>query len=163
MLEALLDFTKVLIPAVAISTFTAILTVQLSLRRFYSERLWERKMDGYKAIFEALHQLKYYCQLKNDIDLGERKMRKERAELLEQQWADGDMEVAKAIDIGSFVICKDAIACLRNFRKLPRMSLEYNSISDLASQEMEYLEDCIQNLIVIAHEDLKVAKKKKNK
>ena len=120
-------------------------------------------MDAYTAIFEALYRLKHYNQLKHDIDLGDRSLCKDRAGLLEQQWADGDMEVGKAIDIGSFVIAEDAIACLRSFRERPRLSVEDDAISELAAQEMKYLDDCISALMIVAHRDLRVAKKGANK
>lgn len=157
------DITKVLIPGLLISVFTAILTVRLSLRRFYSERLWERKMDMYTVIFEALYRLKHYYQIKHDIDLEQRTLKKDRAVLLEQQWAEGDMEVDKAVDIGSFVICQEAAICLRTFRDRPRLHYEDHPISELASQEMKYLDDCIKKLREIAHKDLGVAKRKGTK
>jgi hypothetical protein len=161
MSETIFDLTKVLLPGILISMFTAIITVRLSLKRFYSERLWERKMNSYTSIFEALYRLKHYYQLKRDIDLRERNLRENKADLLEQQWEDGDMEVSKAIDIGSFVICQEAINCLQDYRKKRRLDLEYNDIVDVASQEIEYLNECITTLKYIAHKDLGVSNKKK--
>jgi hypothetical protein len=40
-------------PVVAV--LTAIITVQLSFRRFQAERWWDRKADAYSRIIEALH------------------------------------------------------------------------------------------------------------
>ena len=161
--ETIFDITKVLLPGLLLSVFTAIITVRLSLKRFYSERLWERKMDSYTAIFEALHRLKHYYQMKRDIDLGERSLQKDRSALLEQQWAESDTEVNKAIDIGSFVICQDAIDCLRDFRNHPRLHYEDEPISELASQEIKYLDDCIKTLNSIAHKDIGVGNRKRNR
>ncbi len=154
--ETIFDIIKVLIPGLLLSIFTAILTVRLSLKRFYSERLWERKMDRYTEIFEALYRLKHYYQMKRDIDLGEMSLRKDRTALLEKQWAEADIEVNKAIDIGSFVICQDAVNCLKDFQRRPRLHFEDYPISDLAFQEINYLDDCIKTLNSVAHRDLGV-------
>lgn len=158
MMETLLN---IIFPGILISFFTAIITVHLSLKQFYSERLWERKIDSYIAIFESLHRLKHYSRIKRDIDLGTRSYKKDRISLLEDQWAEGDMEVHKTIDIGSFVICDDAIKCLKDYLNRSRLDFEEHSISDLASQEMVYLDDCIKGLKLVAQKDLKGAKKKK--
>lgn len=157
--DTIFDIAKVLIPGLLLSIFTAIVTVRLSLRRFCSERLWERKMDSYTSIFEALYKLKRYYQKKRDIDLNERILKKDKALLLEQQWDDVDMEVSKAEDIGSFVICQEAIDCLKEYRKHYRLSIEDYEISDVASQEITYLNACINSLKSIAQRDLGVPNK----
>lgn len=156
MIENLLHAAKALVPGLILSVATAILTVRLSLHRFYAERWWDRKIEAYTSIFEALYRLKHYCNIKYEADVGERQISKERGDELEKQWADADMEIGKAIDIGSFVICDDAVSCLREFRGRPRLDSDDFLIFELAAQESKYLDECISRLKSIAKQDLKL-------
>lgn len=47
-----------LIPALIVGVATALVTVKLSIRKFYTERWWERRADAYSRIVEALHKHK---------------------------------------------------------------------------------------------------------
>ncbi len=40
---------------IAVSVPTSFLTVKLALLRFYSEKLFERRLDAYMRIFDSLH------------------------------------------------------------------------------------------------------------
>ena len=158
MIDNLVYVVKVLLPGLILSIVTAILTVRLSLRRFYAERWWERKVEAYTSIFESLYRLKHYCNIKyeQDCDFDTKPISKEQGKELEKQWADANMEIGKAIDIGSFVVCDDAVSCLRDFRKRPRLDYEDHPIFELAAQESEYLDECISRLKTIAKKDLKL-------
>jgi hypothetical protein len=158
MIDNLVYVAKVLLPGLILSIVTAILTVRLSLRRFYAERWWDKKIEAYTSIFEALYRLKHYCNIKykQDCDLRSAPISKEQEKELEKQWADADMEIGKTIDIGSFVICDDAVSCLIDFRKRPRLDFEANPIFELAAQESKYLDECISRLKMIAKQDLKL-------
>ena len=57
------------IPSLVVGVCTAIITVRLSLRRFRSERWWERKADVYSRIVEALHNAMEYCEAMSDESL----------------------------------------------------------------------------------------------
>jgi hypothetical protein len=43
--------------SLVVAIIVAILTVQLSLRRFYREKWWERRLDAYTRVIEALHHM----------------------------------------------------------------------------------------------------------
>jgi len=51
-----------LLPGLLIAVVTAIVTIHLSIKRFHSERWWERKADSYSRIVESLHQMKAWCE-----------------------------------------------------------------------------------------------------
>lgn len=46
-----------ILSAVITAPLAAWLTAHFSLRRFYSEKVWERKVAAYSTIFEALHDM----------------------------------------------------------------------------------------------------------
>jgi len=148
--------------ALVTSVVTALIAVQLSLRRFYAERWWDRKVEAYTEIFEALYRLKNYSDLKYEDDLGARTLSDADAKRLGNQWRKGSDDVDKAIEIGSFTISDDSIECLRKFRKRPRLKFEENPIFELAEEESQFLTDCIDELKVLAARDLKRKYKKKS-
>jgi hypothetical protein len=54
------DILKTLIPGIVIALVTAVATVWLALKRFYSEQWWSRKAQAYVDILTALFKLKTY-------------------------------------------------------------------------------------------------------
>lgn len=152
----LTDIIKVIVPGVLLSVLTAIVTVRLSIRRFYAEKWWERKDKAYSNIFEALYNLRNYYNVKYEEDIGNSRISKERSNQLERQFVSADMEVEKAVAVGSFVLSDEAVECLKQFRERPRLSIDDYQIFDLAKQEMKYLDECIPKLKDIAKRDLKL-------
>ena len=93
-----------LIPSLIVAVVTALLTVRLSLRKFYTERWWERKADAYSRIVEALHKYKKYDQQKLKIEMSYPRDDSDKKKILEKQWADANAELQRAVDLGAFVI-----------------------------------------------------------
>src|SRR6266536_1374619 len=56
-----LNALAAILPGLVIAVVTAIITVRLALRRFYSERWWERKAQAYSDILEALYISQAYA------------------------------------------------------------------------------------------------------
>lgn len=55
---------EVFLSQIAIGGITAVIaaliTVHFALKRFISEKLWEKRAEAYGAILEALHDMKRY-------------------------------------------------------------------------------------------------------
>jgi hypothetical protein len=51
-----------LLPSLSVAILTAIVTVRLALRRFRSERWWERKAETYSQIVEAMVTIIEFCE-----------------------------------------------------------------------------------------------------
>ena len=147
--------TNILVP-LAISAATAIFTVRLSLKRFYAERWWDRKLKAYTDIFEALYKLKNYSNIKYDEGINQKDLTPEESKRLQTQWRDSNDEVEKAIEIGSFTISEDAIDCLRRFQEHPRPLHLNGMMFEAASEESQILTDYIKELKEMASKDLKI-------
>jgi len=154
--EYLTHIIEVLVPGVLLSVLTAIVTVRLSLRRFYAEKWWERKDEAYCRIFEALYWLMNYYNVKYQEDIEKRRVSGDRSKQLEKQFLSADMEIEKAVAVGSFVLCDEAIACLKRFRDRPRLSFDDYEIFEMAERDMKYLDECLSELKKIAKRDLKL-------
>lgn len=50
-----------------VATVSSVVTVRLALRRFYSEKWWERKSSAYTTVIEALHHVREYTDTNLDF------------------------------------------------------------------------------------------------
>ncbi len=101
-----------IIAGVPIALITSWVTVKLSLRRFQSEKWFERKVDAYTKVIDSLHQMK---------KLTARKLRAEESgieipenaekELLEVYQAS-HAELRRLADMGSLIFSAEAIRAL---------------------------------------------------
>ena len=49
--------------AITVAITTSILTVWLSLHRYYREKWWDAKMHAYTAIIQSLHHMKHDLEI----------------------------------------------------------------------------------------------------
>lgn len=147
-----------MIKPIVISVITAFVTVQLSLRRFRTEKLWERKEERYSQIVDALHHLKNYCKKKLDAECGapygEHKLSKEEDIQLSQQYKAALNEVNRAIDVGSFVMGSETIKILEIYLNRPQLDYHENSFIEIIEQELKYAEECLRDFKRVAQKDL---------
>ena len=123
--------------AVSLTTavVTAVLTVWLSLNRFYREKWWEARMAAYSDLIKALHHIKnhsknmvdrvYDQRLQDETDYQRGLTAKQR-----QAWD----ELYQYADLGEFVIAPAALRVLTTLR------LETASEED--EDPVEYYEKC---------------------
>ena len=143
-----------LISGLAIATVSAVVTVNLALRRFYREKWWEHKFVAYSRIVDALFQMKLYAQEHVDAYDGQREISEERDEELYAHWRAGRHEISRAAAIGTFVISAEASACIES------MLAELDS----ASEEEHYyvrlhdrlyvVKTCLEKMRELARKDL---------
>lgn len=138
-----------------ISVVTAWITVQLSLRRFRSERLWERKVNAYERIFESLHHLKTYCDGHLKAEECGSKLDIDREQELYGNFKLALEEINKYRDVGSFLIAESAVERLKHFEKELEMSYEGKTIYEIADNQYGYVTSCIKDINVIARSDIK--------
>jgi hypothetical protein len=96
----------------ALAVFTSRLTVRLALRRFYSEKWWERKSAAYAAIIESMHHLREHADTNLVFETKDRKLPPEGEERLDRNLRQAMADLRKHRDIGSFVISEEAMSVL---------------------------------------------------
>jgi hypothetical protein len=135
--------------------------VQLSLRRFYAEKWWERKADAYMAILESLyHMLDYFNEEVSEY-FTEKNLPKETVEAHRARYQQAVDEIDKASAIGSFVIADEAINKLEEFHKA-RLEADRNinitilSSLDFAEVQIGLIRKCLRSILEIAQRDLGV-------
>jgi hypothetical protein len=143
-------FTGILIAAIS-----SWITVQLSLRRYHAERWWDRKVDAYKTVLEALHESKALsdhhlfvaecgAEINGDID---KKLRGT------SQCASDNIQ--KAMDLGSFFLSDEALARLKRFRREESEAQKITSWHEHLEGDWNATDSCLKDMAVIAKNDLR--------
>ena len=141
-----------------IAGITAWITVRLSLRRFRSERLWERKVQAYEKILESLHHLKSYCNEHiKSYEIGS-SVGEEREKELYRKFKLAWGEINKYRDIGAFLVADSAVERLKLFEKEIQDSHVMSSFFELVDTQYGIVDDCIRDINKIARSDISIMK-----
>jgi hypothetical protein len=98
-----------ILSGVVTAIVTAFVSVRLALRRFRSERLWDRKFQAYSDLFQALFHVKAYgTRALHRIETGGT-LSDERMKELGARSAAGYDEIRKAVVVGTFTFGYAAI------------------------------------------------------
>ena len=142
--------------AIVVAVVTAFLTVHLALKRFYSEKWWERKAEAYSAILEALHHVRNYTHhnlesLKRGVDLPP-----EGDAELTKKLQDAMAELRKRWDVGSFVISEEAVVVMDTFMQELDASTKYSNWDAHLILKMDAVNNCLGAMRKIGRRDLKL-------
>jgi hypothetical protein len=130
------------------------ITVRLALRRFYTEKWWERKAQAYSEIIGSLARMRI-CFDRWWEELSEhKKISDEQRKKLNKEYrvTRGVLENASAV--GSFIISEEAAKVLGSFLKeLQKEDIQGNWLNDLDGHHGEVIK-CIARLREIAKREL---------
>ena len=164
--NALITILSGLLIAVA----TSFLTVWLALRRFRSEKWWERKAELYSKLVEALYDM--HCYSRDWLDDYEavhehespEQQQKRKARLDERlaRHQRGGEEVQKIAVIGSFVVSDAVAADIMRMRKeyaAAMATFHHADIYEVVGDCMKAVDECLARVREHAKEDLGIQRK----
>jgi hypothetical protein len=151
----MLDFVLALLTGIVIAAVSSWITVQLSLRRFRTERWWERKVEAYERIISALHDAKAFAETHLHADMQQRDVPDDVAKDLRDRSKLAQDEIAKAIDIGAFLLSKEALSRLKQHKKDEAKASEQRMWFEYLDADWAATDECLKDLIEIAKRDLK--------
>lgn len=144
--------------SVVIGLITSYFTVWLSLRKFRSEKLWEKKIEAYTRIINALYELKknlyermeeYYEELNENLT-GKEKMVDDV--LTKGKFHLYDEELKKYRDIGTLIISAPAVKLINQYHK--ELSTDEDDIEDRYNIDIRAAEKCLEAILLEAKTDL---------
>lgn len=145
-----------LLPSLLVAVLTAFITVRLSLKRFRSERWWERKADSYSRIVESIHQMKAWCEDQMEsIETG-REISEEKEKELRIKFNKASDEIRRAVDIGSFFISSDSEKVLRDLKKELDKAKHEQSFYEYLDYKFASLKGGLAQIQIQAKKDLGV-------
>jgi hypothetical protein len=147
---ALVIFTGIVVGAVS-----SWITAQLSLRKFRTERWWERKAEMYSRIIEALHNSKAFADTHLKAELKGRELAEKDKELLRQRSEAAHEEISKAMDIGAFLLSNKAQTRLKQYQKETEQAGQQQSWFEYLDADWAATDKCLNDMIEIAKNDLR--------
>ncbi len=148
--QIILQFVLTAATAVGASFFTA----RFALRRFYSEKWWEKKYEGYSSILESLHYIARDFDEEWDAMTRGREIPDDRKDELSAKFREAKDELAKRMDIGQFVISDAAVAVLATFQKELGSGRRANDFPEYIERGGKATNKALRQMRAIAKRDL---------
>ena len=133
---------------------SALLAVHYSLKRFYSEKQWERKADAYASLLEALHRMKTYSVFHMKYEMRGSEPPEDQQKELVENFLRAHAEVLKRADIGTFAISDEAVSALRGLERGLAESQNVQGWWAHLQLENDAVDRCLASIREIAKKDL---------
>jgi hypothetical protein len=149
-----MNFAETLLAGTVVAIVSAFVTVKLSLRRFHHEKLWERKLDSYTVILEALATLNIQidAEIRQHLQYGQ--VSGERVSELQLKAQSAQDELARAIARGTFVIAEEAHSAVSALLRELDGSEDADSRGDYLNQRAHAVSECTNKMRSLAKIDL---------
>lgn len=139
----------------AVAVLASWVTVRLSIKRFRAERWWDRKYEAYSRIMQALHDWKRCCEHEIARETVEHFRSSEAYEReLNERRNESAAELRKLMDMGSFILSKDATDELDRLRKREPADWRTDGLLSVYETDLEACSECLERIIPIARRDL---------
>jgi len=144
-----------LIAGVVISVVTAYVTVQLSMKQFYSQKWWEKKAETYSNIIEHLSYLQYYFEEWFAEGVHEKELSSIDKERLSDGYRQARESIIKASAIGAFIVSDKTTAVLETLlRELDKKDQKGNWVGDI-DRCYGSVKECIAKIRKYSEKELK--------
>ena len=131
------------------------LTAWVALRRFREDKWWEQKFSSYTAIFNELHDMGAIFNEDLESLKHGREFSEEDSSMLRHRYASAKRTLEKQLDVDEFLLSPDSVAALRKLgRQLTHAGPEGPSFSDYVMHSNNALIECLENLRILAKNDL---------
>jgi len=144
-----------LIPAIVVSILTSYITVNLSLKQFYSQRWWDKKEAEYTQIMQELARLKLCFSDWYESFLYKKEMTGQDSKKLNETYKKASVSLARISAMGTFVVSKETVAALDDL--LTQFGQEMSRGNPFDALERDYIavEKCIKKVNQYARKDLR--------
>lgn len=143
-----------IVSGVFVAVLTSWLTVRFALRRFQSEKWFERRIDAYTKVIEALHFMKHCTELQ--IRAAERgvDLPKHTEDELVQAYRKGLGDLRRLTDMGALLFSAEGVAVLDQLTEELRLATQEQSWWEHLDSEGAAIAKALRALRPIAKRDL---------
>lgn len=142
--------------SIVVAIVTSMLTVRLALKRFYSEKWWERKSAAYTAIIEGLHHIREHADTNLVFSLRGKDLPPEGEKELTQELQEAMAQLRKHRDLGSFVASDEAISLLNQLFSELDASTNTPHWQKHLEMKLAAVDKCLSGMRSVARNDLKL-------
>ncbi len=150
------DILITVLTAIFIAAVSSWITVQLSLRKFRSEKWWERKADAYANVIEVLYNSQEFSVHHLEADEEGREISADRDAELRAKSKAATAEIRRVANIGAFLLSDQAMLRLARLQKEEDDASNAVNWQEYLNQDWKAVSTCLDDLIEIAKADLKV-------
>jgi hypothetical protein len=143
--------------SIAVALISSFAAVKLALRRFYSEKWWERKSAAYAAIIEAVHHVREHADTNLVFSMRGKDLPADGEAELDKALRAAMAELRKQRDIGSFVISERAVTALNGLFSELEASTKTQHWQEHLEMKLAAVEKWLPELRRIAQSDLRLA------
>jgi hypothetical protein len=147
-----------LLTAPLIALLSSWLTVRLSISKFRSQHWWEKEVEAYGRVVDALHLVKRYADEILRSLLLKREIGEARVVQLTEDWRRARDDLARARDAGRLLMSSEAVRLLADYEEaIDRLhDDESQFLQDLVEMESILTDTCLRKFIRQAKSDLKI-------
>ena len=145
-----------ILSGVAIAGLSSWITVHLSLKRFRTEKWWEKRAEAYSNLLGAIHDAKAFAENNLEADQRNRELTEEEDKELRSKSKRAEGEIYRAMDVGAFYLSQEAIECLKSYKKQSSEAGKDGSWTLYLIEDLEATDTCLKSMIEIARNDLQV-------
>ena len=149
------EATLTILTGIIIAVISSIVTVWLSMRRFRSERSWDRAADTYAKLINALHRSKKYNDTHLAAAMRGSDLSKEKKEELRQTLRKAMNEIELIVDTGSFSLSQEAMIILGEYRRATKEDDPNWTWDEYLIHDSEATGKCLKKIIAEAKRDLR--------
>lgn len=140
---------------VVVAVTSSFFTAHLAMRKFYTEKWWDRKEKAYKEIINALYDmLEFYEVFKDDYGQDDF-ISEEHSKELHQKHHEGSKTVHRATDLAVLYVSDDAVRILENLKVREILDYDSNPLWDVYDLEYQNYKVALEQFIKIATSELK--------
>ena len=148
-------FLKIL-SGVAIAGLSSWITVHLSMKRFRTEKWWEKRAEAYSNLIGAIHDAKAFAEENLEAMQRGRELSEEEDKELRHKSKVAESEIYRAMDVGAFYLSEQALDSLRTYKKESSEAGKDHDWTLYLVEDLEATNKCLKSMIEIARDDLQV-------
>jgi len=145
-----------MLSSLLVATFGAWLAVQLALRRFRAEKLWEKRAVAYERLIETLHNAKKYSSEHLNAHYEDNEISDDKKAELTKISRESEAEVWKVVDIGSFLLSEEALKLIRAYRAALADTKDIHTWHDHLDHDYGVTDKCLKTIIAEAKRHLAI-------
>lgn len=157
MTESFMNLVGPIVAFIASLIATGVSIYNARFARYAKQQWWERKVDAYTRIIDALSGLVYYYELHYEAAIEHRDISESLEEETSEHWRRGYTEVRRAAAAGAFLISAEAEDALTTFWREKDEGIEHpDNWFEVLDSHYAAARKCIQAVVAAAKKDLKV-------
>lgn len=150
-----MGFFENLLLSLLSASVASYLTAHWSLRKFYSEKWWDKREKAYTELLDALYDLLQYCEVKKE-DYGDGAgYGEDKLDELGRRYSAGIWRIKRAAEIGAFVISPSAADVLKKLVERPELDWHSNPPWEIYAGDYHHYKAALESIRACAREDLR--------